>query len=118
MNSFDSLSKFVIANCTRLSSITGDESAYAWNDQGYMTADASRGITNIKYNHQGLPVQMRFSNGDMTVCTYDASGLLTKSVTIGRRSALRDYVADRVFSTGALLILRSKSNCPQRAKWR
>ena len=96
----------------------GGESAYAWNDQGYMTADASRGITNIKYNHQGLPVQMRFSNGDMTVCSYDASGLLTKSVTIGRRSALRDYVADRVFSTGALLILRSKSNCPQRAKWR
>ena len=79
------------------------ESAYAWNDQGYMTADASRGITNIKYNHQGLPVQMRFSNGDMTVCSYDASGLLTKSMTIGRRSALRDYVADRVFSTGALL---------------
>ena len=79
------------------------ESAYAWNDQGYMTADASRGITNIKYNHQGLPVQMRFSNGDMTVCSYDASGLLTKSVTIGRRSELRDYVADRVFSTGALL---------------
>ena len=81
------------------------ESAYAWNDQGYMTADSSRGITNIKYNHQGLPTRVEFGSLRFDTNAYDASGLLVKS-TMARRGSqarsVRTYEADRVFVNGAL----------------
>ena len=48
--------------------------SYRWNAQGFMTNDTSRGITDIKYNFQGLPTTISFGLATSETNAYDASG--------------------------------------------
>ena len=52
------------------------------NGNGNVTADRNKGITNIKYNHLNLPVEINFGSTNKIIYLYDAAGRkLKKTVT-------------------------------------
>ena len=52
---------------------------YTYDANGNLTEDQNKDIINITYNHQNLPKQIDFQNGDVIEWTYDAAGVkLTK----------------------------------------
>ncbi|MCB4797220.1 DUF6443 domain-containing protein [Neotamlana laminarinivorans] len=61
---------------------------YEYDDNGNMTQDLNKGITNITYNHLNLPTQVIINDGSTNVGTilyfYDATGVkLKKEVSTG-----------------------------------
>ncbi|MFP9099860.1 DUF6443 domain-containing protein [Flavobacterium sp. RHBU_24] len=54
----------------------------AVNGNGNVTSDRNKGITNIKYNHLNLPVEINFGSTNKIIYLYDAAGRkLKKTVT-------------------------------------
>ncbi len=48
---------------------------YGYDENGNMTEDLNKGISNISYNYLNLPEQITFSNGNSIQYVYDASGM-------------------------------------------
>ena len=47
---------------------------YTYDDNGRLTSDLNKGITQIRYNHLNLPEEIRFSDGHIVDYQYDAAG--------------------------------------------
>ncbi|MFN3968485.1 DUF6443 domain-containing protein [Flavobacterium sp.] len=66
---------------------------YRYDDNGNMISDDNKGITNIKYNHLNLPVQIMFLNGDKIDYFYNATGQkVLKNVVQGPQFMVTDYL--------------------------
>ena len=75
---------------------SGDD--YAYDDNGNMTEDLNKGISNISYNYLNLPEQITFNNGNSIQYIYDASGMkLEKQVTENSTTTTTDYVGPMVY---------------------
>jgi hypothetical protein len=59
-----------------VSNLHTNTSNYAYDANGNLTQDISKGINSngILYTHQNLPYRINFSNGDITKFSYDANG--------------------------------------------
>ncbi len=61
---------------------TGDD--YTYDSHGNMTQDLNKGITNIRYNHLNLPMEITFANSNKISYVYDGNGKkVEKNVTEG-----------------------------------
>jgi RHS repeat-associated protein len=68
---------------------------YTYDDFGNMKSDQNKGISNIKYNHLNLPVEIIFNNDNTTKINYlyDATGTkIKKTVTNGSVIDVDDYL--------------------------
>ena len=69
---------------------TGDD--YAYDAYGNMIQDQNKGITNIKYNHMNLPVEIDFANNRKITYLYTAMGTkLQKTVDYNTYQVITDY---------------------------
>lgn len=54
---------------------TNTDNDYTYDIFGNMTADKNKGITDIKYNHLNLPIQITFANNSYITYLYNAVGV-------------------------------------------
>lgn len=81
--------------------ITGND--YDYDDNGNMTEDLNKGITNISYNHLNLPTLINFGASDKIQYFYDATGVkLQKKVTDTGNTTTTDYAGNYVYENSAL----------------
>jgi len=67
---------------------------YIYDTNGNMTTDRNKGITNIKYNHLNLPVEINFGATNKIIYLYDAAGRkVKKTVTEGTTTVFVDYLS-------------------------
>ncbi len=74
---------------------SNDNEDYTYDDNGNMTSDLNKNITQITYNHLNLPVKITFGGtGVKTIeYLYDAAGVkLSKTVTVGSNAHTTDYL--------------------------
>lgn len=76
---------------------------YVYDTFGNITQDKNKKITNIKYNHLNLPVEVVFNTGKINYI-YDAAGTrLTKKVQpIGGMLVINDYINSFQYENGVL----------------
>jgi RHS repeat-associated protein len=77
---------------------------YSYDQNGNMTSDANKGISNITYNHLNLPIQVTMVDGNIQYI-YDAVGLkLKKIVTNTAESSLTntEYAGNYIYENGSL----------------
>ncbi|WP_412476757.1 DUF6443 domain-containing protein [Flavobacterium sp. TBRC 19031] len=83
---------------------------YTYDNNGNMTADANKGITNITYNHLNLPTTVTFGTTGTIDYLYNATGKkLKKVVTEGTNVNTTHYLNDgyqysQVGTTGAVVL--------------
>src|SRR5690606_12610637 len=53
---------------------SGNSNDYTYDDNGNMTSDLNKGITEILYNHLNLPTHITFANGNSIQYLYNAAG--------------------------------------------
>ena len=53
---------------------------FAYNDNGALTMDGTRGITNITYDYGGFPARVQFDNGNVTKYVYTSTGQKLRAV--------------------------------------
>ncbi len=79
---------------------TGDD--YTYDTFGNLKTDKNKGITNIKYNHLNLPVEITFGNGKIEYI-YSAGGAkVQKKVTQGTTVTTTDYLGGFQYTNGVL----------------
>ncbi|WP_394974955.1 RHS repeat-associated core domain-containing protein [uncultured Croceitalea sp.] len=71
---------------------------YTYDQNGNMTSDANKGITNISYNHLNLPTSVGISGGTISYI-YDATGAKQKK-TVG--STNTEYAGNYIYENGNL----------------
>ena len=62
---------------------------YDYDDNGNMTSDTNKGITNIDYNHLNLPVTIQMTGGTITY-DYDATGMKLRKTVSGNTTDYAD----------------------------
>ena len=85
-------------------SATGGTADFVFDAAGQLVMDSSRGIIDITYNRQGLPIQVTFEDGSRVIYTYSYSGelLSMKAYNKTQITSTRDYCGDFIFENGAL----------------
>ena len=79
---------------------TGDD--YTYDTFGNLKTDKNKGITNIKYNHLNLPVEITFGNGKIEYI-YSAGGAkVQKKVTQGTTVTTTDYLGGFQYTNNVL----------------
>ena len=79
---------------------------YTYDNNGNLTKDSNKGITNIAYNCLNLPSRVTFSDGSTIVYTYAADGTKLRTVhTISGTSTQKDYCANVVYENGVQKML-------------
>ena len=53
---------------------------FSYDDNGALTMDGTRGITNITYNYGGYPARVQFDNGNVTKYVYTSTGQKLRAV--------------------------------------
>ncbi|WP_417943019.1 DUF6443 domain-containing protein [Flavobacterium sp. RS13.1] len=64
---------------------------YSYDDNGNMTVDKNKAITNIFYNHLNLPVKILFNTGKSIDYVYDATGVKQSKKVINLVTTTTDY---------------------------
>ena len=95
-----------------------EQAELSYDDAGRVTADTSRGIRRIDYNHRGQPVTIIFDDGHKHTMTYDGRGNLLKTIfyeavgqvvagkpTRYRVTAVRGYSGDGQVTEGDSLVM-------------
>ena len=95
-----------------------EQAELSYDDAGRVTADTSRGIRRIDYNHRGQPVTIIFDDGHKHTMTYDGRGNLLKTIfyeavgqvvagkpTRYRVTAVRGYSGDGHVTVGDSLVM-------------
>lgn len=78
------------------------------NDNGNMTADANKGITNIEYNFMSLVRKVTFTNGSNITFTYNAAGvMLRRQEVINSITTTIDYVDGFMYRNNVLISLNT-----------
>ena len=86
---------------------SGDD--YAYDDNGNVTKDLNKGISNIEYNYLNLPEVVSFASGKTITYAYDAGGTkLRKVVSEGESVTTTDYVRGIQFTNNTLAFLQHK----------
>jgi RHS repeat-associated protein len=69
-------------------------SLYSYDNNGNMTADPNKGITNIVYNHLNLPTSITFTGNKTIAFLYDAGGNKLRKTVVdnGVTQYAQDYV--------------------------
>ena len=71
---------------------------YVYDNNGNLTKDSNKGITNIAYNSLNLPSKVTFSDGSTIVYSYSADGTKLRTVhVINGTSTQKDYCANVVY---------------------
>ena len=79
---------------------------YVYDNNGNLTKDSNKGITNIAYNCLNLPSRVTFGDGSTIVYTYAADGTKLRTVhTISGTSTQKDYCANVVYENGVQKLL-------------
>jgi RHS repeat-associated protein len=74
---------------------------YVYDNNGNLTKDSNKGITNIAYNSLNLPSKVTFSDGSTIVYSYSADGTKLRTVhVINGTSTQKDYCANVVYENG------------------
>jgi len=74
---------------------------YVYDNNGNLTKDSNKGITNIAYNSLNLPSTVTFSDGSTIVYSYAADGTKLRTVhTISGTTTQKDYCANVVYENG------------------
>ncbi|WP_448698218.1 DUF6443 domain-containing protein [Mucilaginibacter sp. AW1-3] len=74
---------------------------YSYDVNGNMTADDSKGVTNITYNLLNLPKTYTLSGGTVTY-TYDAAGTKLRKVSTLGTGSTTDYIGGIQYNKGAI----------------
>ena len=95
-----------------------EQAELSYDDAGRVTADTSRGIRRIDYNHRGQPVTIIFDDGHKHTMTYDGRGNLLKTIfyeavgqvvagkpTRYRVTAVRGYSGDGQVTVGDSVVM-------------
>ena len=78
---------------------TADE--YTYDNNGNLTKDSNKGISNIAYNCLNLPSTVTFSDGSTITYSYSADGTKLRMVhTISGTTTQKDYCANVVYENG------------------
>lgn len=81
--------------------IAGD--TYQYDVNGSLTADVSKGIVDVKYNHMNLPREINFSGGAKINYIYNAEGTtLRKTVNNNTTTLVVDYLQGFQYEDGVL----------------
>ncbi len=85
---------------------TGDD--YDYDDNGNMTQDLNKGITNIAYNYLNLPETITFENGNSIQYIYDAAGikLAQKVFEDGVETKNTEYVGSNIYENDVLVSIQ------------
>lgn len=79
---------------------------YVYDNNGNLTKDSNKGITNIAYNVLNLPSTVTFSDGSTIVYTYAADGTKLRTVhTISGTTTQKDYCGNVVYENGVQKML-------------
>ena len=79
---------------------------YVYDNNGNLTKDSNKGITNIAYNCLNLPSTVTFSDGSTIVYSYAADGTKLRTVhTISGTTTQKDYCANVVYENGVQKLL-------------
>ena len=74
---------------------------YTYDNNGNLTKDSNKGITNIAYNVLNLPSKVTFSDGSTITYSYAADGTKLRTVhTINGTTTQKDYCANVVYENG------------------
>ena len=74
---------------------------YTYDNNGNLTKDLNKGISNITYNCLNLPLSMTFSNGSTIAYTYDANGRKLRTVhNVGGTTTTTDYAGNVIYENG------------------
>ena len=79
-------------------------STYTYDNNGNMTADPNKEITNIVYNHLNLPTTITFTNSRSISFMYDAGGNKLRKTVVQNSSTVytQDYVGGIEYRNGVL----------------
>ena len=78
---------------------TGDTD-YTYSQDGSLTSDANKGITNIEYNYLKRPKKYTFSNGSTLENQYDATGKKLKSISSD--GTTYDFLGNLIYKNNVL----------------
>ena len=79
---------------------------YAYDNNGNLTKDLNKGITEIQYNCLNLPNKVMFSDGSTVTYTYAADGTKLRTVhAISGVTTTTDYCGNVVYENGAQKLL-------------
>ena len=79
---------------------------YTYDNNGNLTKDSNKGITNIAYNCLNLPSKVTFSDGSTITYTYAADGTKLRTVhTISGTTTTKDYCGNVVYENGVQKML-------------
>ena len=79
---------------------------YVYDNNGNLTKDSNKGITNIAYNSLNLPSTVTFTDGSTIVYSYAADGTKLRTVhTINGTTTTKDYCSNVVYENGAQKML-------------
>ena len=79
---------------------------YAYDNNGNLTKDLNKGITEIQYNCLNLPNKVMFSDGSTVAYTYAASGTKLRTIyTIGGTTTTMDYCGNVVYENNTAKLL-------------
>ncbi|MEO0525905.1 MAG: DUF6443 domain-containing protein [Bacteroidota bacterium] len=79
--------------------VNGSGTEYQYDDNGNMTSDTNKGITNITYNHLNLPTQVTLNSGNIQYI-YDATGIKQRKIVSTGTTA--DYAGNHLYENGSL----------------
>ena len=92
---------------------------YTYDANGNLTADKNKGITNVIYNYQNLPVEIDLTNNRTVLFTYDNFGNKLRKV-VTDNSVTPAYHSDTRYMDGFLYVndsIRMVAHEEGRARW-
>ena len=79
---------------------------YVYDNNGNLTKDSNKGITNIAYNCLNLPSTVTFSDGSTITYSYAADGTKLRTVhTISGTTTTKDYCGNVIYENGVQKML-------------
>ena len=79
---------------------------YTYDNNGNLTKDLNKGISNISYNSLSLPQVVTFSNGNTITYLYTADGKKLRTVhKIGTTTTTTDYCGNVIYENGTQKLL-------------
>ncbi|GAA0882181.1 DUF6443 domain-containing protein [Sphingobacterium siyangense subsp. cladoniae] len=76
---------------------------YTYDDNGNMTADLNKAISNIKYNHLNLPTEISFTGGNKILYLYNSSGQKVKKTVTEDAATVEVFYLDGFQYKGTVL---------------
>ena len=88
-------------NATGFIDGTSQDDEYTYDNNGNLTKDLNKGISNISYNSLNLPQVVTFSNGNTITYLYTADGRKLRTVyVISGTATTTDYCGNVIYENG------------------